>query len=57
MQLGVCLLEVNAPIRLSKPAALNSYANNQQLYCWLPDNIYGDYRNSGKQAYSPLWNA
>jgi len=31
-----------------------SYAkrqNNQQLYCWLPDTIYADYGNSGKQAY------
>jgi hypothetical protein len=34
---------------------LHSYAkrqNNQQLYCWLPDGIYADYGNSGKQAYT-----
>jgi len=41
-------------VSMSKLAALNSYAkrqNNQQLYCWLPDSIYADYGNSGKQAY------
>jgi len=38
-----------------KLATLNSYAkrqNNQQLYYWLPDSIYADYGNSGKQVYN-----
>ena len=41
-----------AYVRLSKLAALNSYAkrqNNQQLYCWLLDGIYANYGNLGKQ--------
>jgi len=49
------LTRLHTFVRVSKLAALNSYAkrqNNQQLYCWLPDSIYADYGNSGKQAYT-----
>ena len=56
------LTRLHTFVRVSKLAALNSYAkrqNNQQLYCWLLD-IYADYGNSGKQAHtlqnSTEWN-